>query len=194
MFSIFKREKSNNTVLKIYRVVSRKEAFDYDTGKLIDTILSLCAKELGTVPNDFYITGPYPDKGWKTKDGFLRAVKRQKYEGICHLIISNTVFSFSFQNWLINQTPSSDYDYQEIEFHANEQVCGIERMESVFEILSSVFKPDYAILFELPTNFLPATESKINNSLGSLSVAKSAREEQWQRHKIHVKNAIIKDV
>jgi hypothetical protein len=178
----------------MFRVVLKEQAFGYDTKLLIDTILSILSNNFKTDPTDYYITGPYPDDGWKTKNGFLKAVERKNYKNICHLILSTDFYSFSFQNWLLNDMKPKDKDYQAIEFSINEKLCDYEKMEQIYSELETAFPPNYAVIFKLPTNYMSSTESKIKDGLFSYSVAKNPKENIWRQYIDKVDGAILKDI
>lgn len=180
----------------MFRVVTKEQAFAFDTKLLIDTILKLLTDNFTMAPTNYYITGPYPDEGWKTKKRFLKAVERKQYKNICRLIIStNTdVYSFSFQNWLLDDIKPKDKDYQAIEFSINEKLCGYEKMEHIYDELTTVFTPDYAVVFKLPTNYLSSTESKIKDGLFGYSLVTNPKEIIWRQYIDKVDGAILKDV
>lgn len=178
----------------MFRVVTKEQAFGFDTKLLIDTILKILGDNFKTDPTNYYITGPYPDEGWKTKKGFLKAVERKQFKNICHLILSTEVYSFSFQNWSLNDIKPKDKDYQAMEFSISEKLCDYEIMEHIYRELTSVFPPNYAVIFKLPTNYMPSTESKIKDGLFSYSVAKNPKESIWRRYVDKVDEAILKDV
>lgn len=178
----------------MFRVVTKEQAFGYDTKLLINTILNILGDNFKTDPTNYYITGPYPDEGWKTKNGFLKAVERKQFKNICHLILSTELYSFSFQNWLLNDTKPKDKDYQAIEFSINEKLCDYEKMENIYKELTTVFPPNYAVIFKLPTNYMPSTESKIKGGLFSYSVATNPKEHIWRQYIDKVDGAILKDI
>ena len=178
----------------MFRVVTKEQAFDFDTKLLIDAVLKLLADNFKTDPTNYYITGPYPDEGWKTKNGFLKAIERKHYKNICHLILSMDFYSFSFQNWMLNDIKPKDKDYQAIEFSINEKLCDYEQMEHVYKELTTVFPPNYAIVFKLPTNYMPSTESKIKDGLFSYSVAENPKEKIWRQYIDKVDGAVLKDI
>jgi hypothetical protein len=194
MFTLFRKTRDNNTILKMFRVVTKEQAFDFDTKLLIDIVLKLLTDNFKTDPTNYYITGPYPDEGWKTKNGFLKAVERKKYQNICHLILSTDSYSFSFQNWLLNDIKPKDKDYQAIEFSINEKLCDYEKMEHIYNGITTVFPPDYAVIFKLPTNYMPSTESKIKDGLFGYSVAKNPKENIWRQYIDKVDGAVLKDI
>ncbi|MGN6492797.1 MAG: hypothetical protein ACTHLE_12430 [Agriterribacter sp.] len=174
--------------------MTKEQAFDFDTKLLIDIVLKLLTDNFKIDPTNYYITGPYPDEGWKTKKGFLKAVERKHYKNICHLIVSTDIYSFSFQNWLLNDIKPKDKDYQVIVFSIKEKLCDYAQMEHVFKELTSVFPPNYAIVFKLPTNYMPSTESKIKDGLFSYSVAKNPKEDIWRQYIDKVDGAVLKGI
>src|SRR4051812_6500504 len=56
-------------------IMTTDEPRQFNTKYLIDTVLEQLENFLGEPPSDYYITGPYPDKGWKTKNGFLKGLE-----------------------------------------------------------------------------------------------------------------------
>jgi len=178
----------------MFRVVVKEQAFSFDTKLLIDTILDILSDKFKTLPTDYFITGPYPDEGWKTKNGFLKAVERKQFKNICHLILSTGLYSFSFENWLLNDAKPKDRDYQAIEFSINEKICDPEKMEDIYRELAIVFEANYAIIFQLPTNYMPSTESKIKGGFFNYSVAKNPKENIWRQYIDKVDKALIKDI
>ena len=178
----------------MFRVVTAEQAFGFDTKLLIETALNFLGDNFKTEPTNYYITGPYPDQGWKTKNGFLKAVERKHHKNICHLILSTDFYSFSFQNWLLNDIKPKYKDYQAIEFSINEKLCDYEKMEHIYKELTTVFPPNYAVIFKLPTNYMPSTESKIKDGLFSYSVAKNPKENIWRQYIDKVDEAVLKDI
>jgi hypothetical protein len=63
MFTLFKKTRDNNIILKMFRVVTKAQAFDFDTKLLIDTTFNFLGDNFKTAPTNYYITGPYPDEG-----------------------------------------------------------------------------------------------------------------------------------
>ncbi|MES2850654.1 MAG: hypothetical protein V4685_16465 [Bacteroidota bacterium] len=194
MFTLFKKRRDNNTILKMFRVVTKEQAFGFDTKLLIDIILKLLEENFKTAPSNYYITGPYPDEGWETKNGFLKAVERKHFKNICHLILSTDVYSFSFQNWILNDINPKDLDYQAIEFSVNERLCDYEKMEDIYRVLATAFSPNYAFIFKLPSNYMPSTESKIKDGFFSYSLATNPKENIWRQYIYKVDKAVLKDI
>ena len=80
MLSLFKKNK-NNSILKLFRVVTVDEAGNFDTKHFIDAVLAALQNSFGVTPSDYYITGPYPGNGWKTKQGFLKGLDKKQLPG-----------------------------------------------------------------------------------------------------------------
>lgn len=194
MLKLFGRKKSENTILKMFRVVSSEQAFGFDNQLLIDTTLGFLDDTFNAEPMNYHITGPYPNNGWTTKNGFRKAVDRRQYKGICHLIMASDTFFFSFTNWMLNKKLPPKKDYQALIFSANTNLCSYEQMEHFYKSISVAIPPDYAFLFRMPANYLPETESKIKRGLFSYSAAKNEKENLWSQQIEKVDGAFIKDV
>ena len=166
------KKRKYNTILKIYRSVTIDEAREFDTEKLINVVLAnlFCSE-----PTNYYITGPYPDDGWITKNGFLRAVKKKNYKDICHLLISNDKILFSFTNWLLNYKKPKMKDYQSIEFYASDDIYNSSDMEEFIKVLYEIFPLEYGFIFSLQDNYDPSTESKIKKGFFSVTVTVKSR-------------------
>ena len=138
---MFKKRKYN-TILKIYRSVTLDEARTFDTEKLINVVLAnlFCSE-----PTNYYITGPYPNNGWITKNGFLKAVQKKNYKDICQLSISSEKIHFSFTNWLLNDIKPQMKGYQDIEFYASNDIYDLydfSDMEKFIKILHETVKAE----------------------------------------------------
>ena len=81
--NLFNKNIGNNRLLKLYKAVSQSEAESYDTKSLIYFLLTKFDK-LHLNLNDFYITGPYPKDGWKTKKGFLNGLNKKEFKSVHH--------------------------------------------------------------------------------------------------------------
>ncbi|MBP6431245.1 MAG: hypothetical protein KA319_05720, partial [Ferruginibacter sp.] len=188
------KKKDNNTILKMFRSVTKEEAFGFDNKLLVDKILTILDNNFKNEPSNYYITGSYPNEGWKTKSGFLKAVEKKQFKNICHLIVATDSYYFSFENWLINYSTPKEKDYQAIEFSIKEKYCDYIKMENIYKDLNTVFFPHYAIVFKLPINFSPSTESKIKNGFFSYSIAENSKDTIWRQHIDKVDTAILKGI
>jgi len=168
---MFFKKRKYNTILKIYRTVTLDEARTFDVEKFINVVL---ANLFCNEPTNYYITGPYPDNGWITKNGFLRAVRKKNYKDICHLLISNEKIHFSFTNWLLNHTKPKMKGSQEIIFYASDDIYDFSDMEKLVKILHEIFPLEYGVIFSLQDNYDPGTESKIKKGFFSVTVTGKA--------------------
>lgn len=191
---LFAKKYDNNTVLKIYRIVTKEQAASFETNLLINSVLITLNDFFQSFPTDYFITGPYPDKGWKTKDGFLKAVEKKQYRNICHLILSTENYYFSFENWLLNDKEPKEIGYQSIEFSISENYCDFLKMETFYKKIVTFFPPDYGYIFKLPTNYLPTSESKIKKGFLGTSVSINSSAIKWSENIIRVNKAFLKDI
>lgn len=193
MFSLLKKP-GKNVILKLFRIVTPGQVYSFDTGKFIDVVLNSLNDLFGSYPTDYYITGPYPDNGWKTKVGFLKAVSKKEYKNICHLILSSQNYSFSFENWLLNDKQPKQKDNQAILLFVPESLCDYPVMETFTTLLSDIFPVDYGFIFKLPENYLASTESKIKKGFFGSSASTNPIEMFWQQNITRIDNGFLKGI
>lgn len=176
----------------MYRSVTLNEAKIFNTAVLIDSVLN---NLFSSEPTNYDITGrPYPNEGWTTKNGFLKAVAKTGYQDICHLMISNENIHFSFVNWLLNEPKPSKIGYQEIEFYATEDIYTFSDVEIFAKSFFEIFPIDYGFIFLLPNNYDPSSERKIKKGFFSESVTVNTDDILWTQSIPKVKNGIIKNI
>lgn len=193
MFNLIKKSGSN-IVLELCRVVTPDQAISFNNRDFIDSALHSLNNLFGSYPSDYYITGPYPDEGWKTRNGFQKAIEKNQYRDICHLLLSTSTYNFSFDNWSLNKKTSKEKDSQTILLSVSEKHCDFSLMEKFFESIMKVFPPDYGYIRNQTDNIFPGSETKIRRSFFSTSVSTSPRDMEWQRKKIEVDKGLLKDI
>jgi hypothetical protein len=187
MLSLFRKHK-NNSILKLFRVVTADEARQFDAKYFINTVLELLENSFGDLPSDYYITGPYPDRGWKTSKGFLNGLEVKNFKDVCHLILSTEAYSFSFTNWSINEIQPKEIDNQTIIFNIREEIADLEKLVNFAFNMHKAFPFQYGYLLTLPDNYFSFTEQKKSKS----SVTKEYH--AWTKSINQIANGLIKDV
>jgi hypothetical protein len=187
MLSLFKKHK-NNSVLKLFRVVTADEARKFDTKYFINTVLTELQNSFDVTPSDYYITGPYPDNGWKTKQGFLKGLDKNNYQDVCHLLLSSNDYCFSFENWSLNEIQPKPIDNQILIFNIKEEIADLEKLENFAFKLHEVFPFQYGYLLTLPENYIPVTERRKNDSsINKTDIA-------WTKSISQIRDGVIKDI
>ena len=187
MLSLFKKNK-NNSILKLFRVVTVDEAGNFDTKHFIDAVLAALQNSFGVTPLDYYITGPYPGNGWKTKQGFLKGLDKNNYQDVCHLLLSSDTYCFSFENWSLNEIQPKPIDNQILIFNIKEEIADLEKLENFAFKLYEVFPFQYGYLLKLPENYSPVTEKKKNDSsINKIDIA-------WTKGLSQIADGVTRDI
>lgn len=164
------------------------EARNFDTKHFIHTVLDELPKSFGISPSDYYITGPYPDNGWKTKQGFLRGLEKNNYQDVCHLLLSSDDCCLSFENWSLNEIQPKPIDNQTLIFNIKEEIGNLEKLENFAIKLHKVFPFQYGYSLTLPENYIPVTERKKNKS----SINKT--DIDWTKNISQISDGVIKNI
>ncbi|WP_290477919.1 MULTISPECIES: hypothetical protein [unclassified Leeuwenhoekiella] len=178
----------------MYKAVSQSEAESYDTKSLIYFLLTKFDK-LHLNLNDFYITGPYPKDGWKTKKGFLNGLNKKEFKSVHHLMISDSedLMSLNFQNWSHNRTIAVDSDSIVIELMFDENLLTNKELSSLGQRLYDFFDFDYGYVFT-QSKRLSITEGKIKNGFFSYSEKENTEFQKWSRYESATKFGFIRNV
>jgi hypothetical protein len=189
--NFFRREKRKNNILKVYKTVTQEQAEQFDTKSLIDFQLEELRK-LNLKPTHFYITGPYPSKGWQSENSFLKAVKNKEYRNIHHLIINvENVLYVSFGNWAHNFTIPLDFYTIECDLMLNSDKVSQEWLKEYSFKLHNVLAFDYGYIFDQPINY-SINEGKIVNGLFSTTEKENKDYKRWARYQYAIKDGYIR--
>jgi hypothetical protein len=188
MLSLFRRKHKNNSILKLYRVVTADEARHFDAKYFVGTVLEQLESSFGKLPTDYYITGPYPDNGWKTIKGFLKGLETKNYQNICQLLLATDTYNFSFENWSLNKVQPEEQDNQVIIFSVKEEIADLATLETFAFNLNKAFPFQYGYLLTLPDNYFPLTERK--GDKGTVTKEDIA----WIKSINQIANGLIKDI
>ena len=192
--SLLKKNKGNNRLLKLYKSLSQTEAEAYDTKNFIEFLL-IDFEKLNLSLNSFYITGPYPNNGWKTKKGFLKGLNKRNYKNIHHLMISDSEkrMFLDFQNWSHNRTVEVESDSIVFELMVDENLMTNEELVSLGKRLYQVFNFEYGYIFTQSKKF-SISEGKIKKGLFSYSVSQNPSYEKWSKYESATKFGFIRTV
>jgi len=179
---LFKKDKGQNILLKLYRTVNSKVAGQFDTTRLIDILLQKFI-QLNLEPNDFYVTGPYPDNGWKSVTGFLNGLKKKGFKNVHHILISDQEdkMQFSFQNWAHNYTTEIEHGKLTFEISLDSKIATEETLYDLADDLADLLKFDYGYIFFQSKN-LSLDESKKVNGLFSYTEKQNPDFNKWNRY------------
>lgn len=192
--NLFKKNIGNNRLLKLYKAVSQSEAESYDTKSLIHFLLNEFDK-LHLNLNNFYITGPYPNDGWRTKKGFLNGLNKKEFKNVHHLMISDSeeLMFLNFQNWSHNRTIEVDSDSIVIELMFDENLFTNEELSKLGQRLYNLLNFEYGYLFSQSKNF-SISEGKIKNGFFSYSEKENAEYRKWSKYESATKFGFIRNV
>jgi hypothetical protein len=191
---LFNRKIENNNLLKLYQPVSQSQAEHFDTKSLIYFILS----EFKTLPvklNNFYITGPYPNDGWKTERGFLNGIEKEDYKNIHHLLISDSEnkLLLSFTNWAHNFTIPIKFATIDFELMSDEHLVTKEYLCSLAEKLYNYLPFEYGFVFSQSKTF-SISEGKIKKGLGSYTEKENIAYKKWIQYNASIKDGFIRKI
>ena len=191
---LFKKNKGSNRLLKLSKAVTQSEAESFDTKSLIELLLSIFQSwELQL--NSFYITGPYPNQGWKTKEGFLNGLKKKDYKHIHHLIISdfeNQLF-LDFENWSHNRTIEVESDSISFELMTDKNLLTEEELISFSSKIYPILNFEYGYIFEQSKKY-SIDEAKIKNGIFSVSTAQNPNYEKWLKYQSATKYGYLRSI
>lgn len=190
----FKKNKGYNNLLKLYKAVSQSEAELYNTKNLIDFLL-VEFENLNLKLNNFYITGPYPNNGWKTKKGFLNGLNRKNYRNIHHMMISDqeNKMDLDFQNWSHNRTIEIKCDSISIELMFDEDLISKENLISLSKKMYNVFNFEYGYIFKQSKNY-SISEGKIKNRFFSYHESENPMYKKWSIYDSSTKFGFLRNV
>jgi len=195
MLNLFKRKRhKNNLVFNAYRIVTLEQARNFDVARLIDITLQALNDLFGGYPANYYITGPYPGRGWTTKEGFLRAVSKKGYRNICHLILSTDHYSFSFENWLLNSIEPMERDYQAIHFSVAEDQSDLSKLEHFARRLTEAFAMEYGCISPLSDRYLYSSRTKIKSDFWGASVKIDPASDPWREDVYKINEGILEGI
>ena len=191
---LFKKNIGNNRLLKLYKSVTRSEAELYDTKGLIELLLAEF-DNLKLNLNSFYITGPYPGDGWKTKKGFLTGLTKKGFKNVHHLTISdsNELMGLNFENWSHNRTIEVDSDAIVFELMFDENLITDQALISLGKRLNEVLHFEYGYVFT-QSKSRSISEGKIKNGFFSYSEKENPEFQKWSRYESATKSGFIRDI
>jgi hypothetical protein len=192
--NIFNKEKGKNRLLKLYKVVSQKQAEAFETKRLIEFILF----EVDKYPiklDTFYVTGPYLNSGWKTKNGFLKGLKKKHYKNIHHLILadSENKFYLSFSNFSHNRTIEVDSDSIDFNMMIDENILSEKELVLFGERVYPYLNFEYGYIFK-QSKRLSIDEGKINNGLFGISESKSTKYNKWSTYNSAINHGYLRNL
>ena len=192
--NLFKNKNGNNRLLKLYRAVSRLEAELYDTRRLIEFLI-VEFDNLKLNLNSFYISGPYPNDGWKTKKGFLNALSKKDFKNVHHLMISDSegLMLLNFHNWSHNRTIEVDSDSIVIELMFDEKLLSAMEIASLGKRLYEFLNFEYGYVFSLSKRF-SISEGKIKDGFFTYSEKENPEFRKWSRYESATKFGFIRNI
>ena len=192
--NIFNKDKGNNRLLKLYKSVSQKQAEAFETKRLIKFILSEIDK-LPIILNSFYVIGPYPNSGWKTKNGFLNGLKKSQYKNIHHLILadSENKFFLSYSNFSHNRTIEVNSDSINFNIMVDENILSEKELIIFGERIYPYLNFEYGYIFKQSNRF-SINEGEIRNKLFSISENKNTKYSKWSTYNCAIKYGYLRSV
>lgn len=181
-------------MLKLYRAVSQKEAEEFDTKSLIDFLI-IEFEKWGLTLDSYYITGPYPNTGWKSTKGFLNGLKKKNYNNIHHLMISDSEskLHLDFQNWSHNRTVEVESDSIVFELMIDENLVSENDLMKFCEGLYPFMNFESGNMF-LQSKKLSISEGKIKNGLFSYSESENSEYRKWSKYDSSVKYGYARNI
>ena len=189
-----KKPVKNNLLLKLYKFVTQDEAENFDNKPLIDFFLTEF-EALNLKLDDFYITGPYPNDGWKTKRGFLNGLKRKDYKNVHHLMISDQEndLILSFGNWSHNITMPIDFGMITMELMISEGRITSEKLKDFANKLTAVLDFEYGFIFKQSEKY-DLDEGKIVRNFFSQTSKQNPDYARWSKYKAAMKDGFIRKI
>ena len=178
----------------MYKAVNQSEAELYDTKSLIQFLL-VEFDNLKLDLNSFYITGPYPNDGWKTKKGFLNGLSKKGFKSIHHLMISdsNELMRLNFENWSHNRAIEVESDCIVLELMIDENLITNQELISFGKRLNEVLRFEYGYVFT-QSKRLSISEGKIKNGFFSYSEKENPELRKWSRYESAIKSGFIRNI
>lgn len=190
----FKKIKGENRLIKLNKSVSQIEAENFNTADLIYFLLDEFEKWNLNLDH-FYITGPYPNNGWKTRKGFIKRLKKEKFKNIHHLMISdidNKMF-LSFTNWSHNNTIEVESDAINLELMVDENLMTNEELIAFGKRIYPIFNFEYGYILKQSKKY-SISEGKIKKVLFSHSESNNLAYLKWSKYKSATKFGFIRSV
>lgn len=192
--SLVKKNIGNNRLLKLYKAVSQSEAEAFDTRSLIHLLLNEF-HQLRLNLNDFYITGPYPNDGWKTKKGFLNGLSKKDFKNVHHLMISDSedLMFLNFNNWSHNRKVEVKSDSIVIELMLDERIMNYKELASLGQRLYDVLNFEYGYGFTQSKRF-SVSEGMIKNGFFSYSEKENLEYRKWSKYESATKFGFLRNI
>ena len=192
--NIFGKNSRTNKHLKLFRAVTQSEAQDFATKPLIDLILTI-AEEWRLNLNSFYVTGPYPDDGWKSKKGFVNGLLKKDFKNIHNLLISDSsnFFQLNFENWSHNRTIEVLSDTISVELMIDSVIASDDDIIKLVEQIYSTFQFQYGFEFDQTKDF-SIREGRINRGLFSYSEKNNQDYEKWSKYASAISSGYLRSV
>ncbi|UKN02718.1 hypothetical protein K6119_04215 [Paracrocinitomix mangrovi] len=192
--NLFKKNIGKNRLLKLYKAVSQSDAEAFDTRSLIHFLLNEF-DQLHLNLEHFYVTGPYPNNGWKTKKGFLDGLNKKDFKNVHHLMISDSdeLMRLNFRNWSHNRTIKIDSDSIVIELMFDENTITDKGLVSLGKRLFEVLSFEYGYIFS-QSKIFSISEGKIKNGIFFYSEKENAEYQKWSKYSAATKFGFIRNV
>lgn len=178
----------------MYKTVSQSEAESYDTKSLIDFILTEFDK-LHLKLDNFYVTGPYPKDGWKTRKKFLNGLNKKDFKNVHHLTISdsNNLIFLSFQNWSHNRLIEVNLNSIVLELMFDEQLMTYKELTSLGQRFYDFLNFEYGYIFTQSKQY-SISEGKVKNGFISCSEKENPEYQKWSKYESATKFGFIRKV
>jgi hypothetical protein len=191
---LFHRKRSNNRLLKLYKVVTKAEAVDYGMKGLLDKLFGqFDVWDLDL--NSFYVIGPYPREVWKIQSSFQSDISKKNYKNIHHLMISDSEkrMVLSFQNWAANIETEGMYASIVLELMFDENLVDQDALISMTDSLYDVFEFEYGYIFSQAKS-KTISEGELRKGLLSYSEIQNPEYFKWTQNELSIKSGFIRSV
>lgn len=188
---LFGRKKTENWIIKLFKITDRKTAENFGIEKCILSTIDLIRKYSDLKATDFDIN--YRDSR-KSFNGYKKALKNQKE--IVYSFVgfdsdrSNTYFSIS--NPMLNWTEQPKNSTIDICIQINSAFAVKRSAELIAEELIENYDYEYGYVTELPSNFDATTEKK--KGLFSTSAKVNEIDHAWTFHSVGILEGFIKSI
>jgi hypothetical protein len=171
---IFTRNRRlNNTVIQLYKVITKDRQSLIDRPQFVKYVISLYEKFFGEIPKRFDIHGPYGVSKWKAVGykAFMNKLNKRGYEDFYGISIYHDDKNYEFQFLDLKDSQGRRTEcYQSLTIAYNKNVYSTNPIDIIKEIVN-VFPIDYGYVTDLPLKYTASNESKpIFNIFGKSSM------------------------
>lgn len=189
--NIFKRNRSENWIIKLFKITDSQSAELFDMENCILTTIDSITQRTDLPATDFDIN--YKNSN-KTLNGFKKALKNQK-EIVYNFVgfdsdKTNTYFTIS--NPMLNYTEKPKTSKIDICIQISSDFLNQKSIEQIAEQLIDGYEFEYGFITKLPANYDSFTERKMKKGPFSTGVEVNEIHHAWTFHSVGIREGFIK--